>query len=149
VTQRTNSGTVRIIDIEDNPADVLLLRVALDEQGEPYELYVLDDGERALDYITEHQAGSSADDPCVVVLDLHLPKYDGLAVLRALKSSPHLSHVHVAVLTSSASPREEAEVKALGVQLYRKKPLLLEEFIELGAEILALCKEPQAWRVAI
>lgn len=149
MTTNSESKPARIIVIEDNPADVKLLRFSLDELGEAYELAVLTDGEEALAYISGHQADSPAPDPCVIVLDLHLPRYDGLAVLRTLRASPNLSHVRVAVVTSSASPREEAQVRALGVRLYRKKPLLLEHFMELGAEILALCREQQVLGAAM
>jgi CheY-like chemotaxis protein len=148
VTDISEKRGARIVVIEDNPADVLLLRIALDERGEPYDLVVLSDGEQALAYIAEH-ARTSAPDPCAVVLDLHLPRYDGLAVLKALRASPELSHVRVAILTSAASPREEAELKNFGVNLYRQKPLMIEEFMHLGGEILALCADEQAVGAAI
>jgi len=133
----------RIVIIEDNSGDVLLLRLALDERNEPYELVVLKDGEDAMRFIDEHRLGKRKPEPCVFVLDLHLPKFDGLTVLRSLKESPALAHIHVVILTSSGSPREEAEVKALGVRLYQTKPMLLEEFLKLGAEIIAICKDQQ------
>ena len=133
----------RIVVIEDNSGDVLLLRLALDERNEPYELEVLKDGEDAIRFIDEHERGKRTPEPCVFVIDLHLPKFDGLTVLRTLKESPRLAHIHTVVLTSSASPREEAEVLALGVRLYKTKPLLLEEFLKLGAEIIAICKDQQ------
>jgi CheY-like chemotaxis protein len=77
----------------------------------------------------------------VIVLDLHLPKYDGVAVLRAIKQEPSLAHIRVVVLTASSNPKEELDVRQMGVRLYRKKPSNLDEFIEVAREILAICKE--------
>jgi chemotaxis family two-component system response regulator Rcp1 len=123
--------------IEDNPADIRLLRQALDQQELAYELCVLTDGESALRYLAEHcQAGAH---PCLIVLDLHLPRYDGAEVLRAIRSTPTLTRVDVAVLTTVASPSEEAAVLALGVSLYARKPSDWDDFIALGAQLLGLC----------
>jgi len=140
----------RIVVIEDNAADVLLLRIALDQHAKHrYELEVLKDGEDALRFVREHRSGQRPAEPCVVVLDLHLPKYDGLTVLGALKQTPDLAHVHVAVLTTSASPTEEARIREYGVRLYRTKPLILEEFLELGGEILSICEEQQVLHAGV
>ena len=127
----------QIVIIEDNPADVRLLRQALDQQELPYDLQVLTDGESALEFLRVncHIGGS----PCLIVLDLHLPRYDGAEVLRAIRNTPVLSHVDVAVLTTVASPAEEAEVLALGISLYARKPADWDEFLALGGELLRLC----------
>jgi CheY-like chemotaxis protein len=126
--------------VEDNAADIELLRFALDRQGD-YELQVLEDGEEALRFIAEHRAGIHAPDPCVILLDVHLPRYDGLEILDALKQAPALLHIQVVVLSSSASPEAQAEIHNKGA-LYRAKPVTLKHFLELGSEIFALCKEP-------
>jgi CheY-like chemotaxis protein len=76
------------------------------------------------------------------VLDLHLPKYDGAAVLRAIREEPVLSHVRVIITTTLASPKEEAEVRSLGVRLYRTKPKTLSDYSVLAKEILDICHEP-------
>jgi CheY-like chemotaxis protein len=131
----------RILLIEDNPADTLLLRHALNEQNEPYTLEVLPDGEAALRYVRQHCLGN-VPEPCLIILDLHLPRYDGSTILRAIRSEPELSNVAIAVVTSSASPMEKAEVLALGVQLYRNKPLSYDETVELARELIEICKEP-------
>src|ERR671911_1403628 len=93
----------RIVVIEDNPAETVLLRHALDEQGEPYVLEVLTDGESALEFVRAH-CHECRPEPCLIVLDLHLPRYDGATVLRAIRCAPELAHVKVVVLTSMASP---------------------------------------------
>jgi CheY-like chemotaxis protein len=127
--------------IEDHPPDVQLLRYALDLEGEEYELQVLKDGEEALRFVREQHSTDPNATPCVIVLDLHLPKVDGKEVLAAIKGIPELSHVRVAVLTSSVDPNEEHLVREIGVRLYRKKPIHLHEFEEVAKEILAICKD--------
>ena len=130
----------RIVIIEDNAADVRLLRAALDHQEHEYVLEVITDGEAAIRYLKEHCV--MGPDPCLIVLDLHLPRYDGVAVLREIRSSPALAHVHVAMLTTVASPAEEAEVKALGVALYTRKPISWDDFVGLGRDLMSLCVGP-------
>jgi CheY-like chemotaxis protein len=129
----------KILMIEDNPGDVAWLRLALDQQGEPYELELLLDGEMALRFVDEHRSGVREPDPCVILLDLHIRKYDGLQVLAAIKQEPVLAHIHVVVMTGLASPRDEAAILGLG-GLYRQKPSRLNQCLELAAEILAICK---------
>ena len=133
-------GRPKILVVEDNAADIELLRFALDRQGE-YELQILRDGEEALQFIAEHRAGIHPPDPCVILLDVNLPKCDGLEVLDALKRTPVLDHIKVVVLSSFASPEARTEIQNKGA-LYRAKPITLKHFMELGAEIFALCKEP-------
>jgi len=131
----------KIVMIEDNSADVFLLRHALDQHAELYLLDVLRDGEEAIEFVTRQRAAGSAAEPCVIVLDLHLPKHDGTTVLKAIRQEPALAFVHVVALTTLASPRDEQEVRDLGVRLYRAKPTLVEEWIKLAGEILEICKE--------
>jgi two-component system response regulator len=128
----------RIILIEDNPADTVLLRHALDEQSEPYVLEVLLDGEAAIRYVREHCRRENPE-PCLIVLDLHLPRYDGATVLREIRSHSELAHVTVAVLTTSASPKERDEVLQLGVSLYCTKPMNWDDNLELARKLMELC----------
>jgi CheY-like chemotaxis protein len=128
----------RILVIEDNPGDVQLLRHGLSQQNEPYELIVLWDGEAALHFINEQRSGTSTE-PCVIVLDLHLPKHDGMEVLRALRRDPILNHISVVMLTSVANPKDETEVRRLGAH-FREKPADLSAFLALAEFILELCK---------
>lgn len=79
----------RLVLIEDNHADVCLLQQALKELQEPYELEVFEDGEAAIRYFDE-QAHSTAPGPCLVILDLYLPRYNGLEILTALRSRRRL-----------------------------------------------------------
>jgi len=135
----TDSKPAKILVIEDNPADVAWLRLALDQQDEAYDLEVLSDGEAALLFVEEHRAGLRAPDPCVILLDLHLPKYDGIEVLRAIKRAPVLEHIQVVMLSSLPTPRDEATILRLGA-ICRRKPSTLNDCLELACEILAICK---------
>ena len=138
---KPTGSPARILVVEDNQADVFLLRHALDEHGKEYQLEVLRDGGEALRFV-EHQRMLARDpNPCAIVLDLHLPKHDGAAVLKAIRDEPTLAHIQVVALTSFASPTEEKEVRELGIRLYRAKPTDLDEWIRLAGDILAICTE--------
>ena len=134
----------RIIIIEDSEMEVWLLRQAFEQIGEEYILEALRDGEEALQFIKDQRTSVIEPEPCVIVLDLHLPKYDGAAVLRAIRDEPSLCHVRVMVVTTLASPKEEAEVRKLGVRGYRTKPKVLGDYDLLAKEILEICREPIA-----
>lgn len=118
------------------------MRIALGQCGQEYELRVLRDGAEALRFVLE-QRMSALDPPipCVIVLDLHIPGHSGLEVLRAIKQAPPLSHVHVVVFTSAASPKKQDEAHGLGVRLYLDKPSDLDEFIVAARCILDICNE--------
>jgi len=138
---QSGASPARILIIEDNPGDVFLLRHALESLGEPFELKILTDGEEALTFVREHRLGLHPPDPCVIVLDLHLPKYDGMAVLRAIKHAPALEHIGVLVLSGVVSSEEMQELLKLDVQRHSRKPSSLSEFQALAEEIIALCKK--------
>jgi two-component system response regulator len=137
----------RILVIEDSIGDITVLRHALDEHQEAYEIEVLRDGSQALAFCAEQRTFSHEPRPCVIVLDLHLPKHDGFAVLEAIKQAPALAHIHVVALSSFSTQSDKEEVRALGVRLYREKPLDLDAWIALAAEILAICRESTAVRL--
>ena len=130
---------IKILVVEDNQADVFLLRHALNEHAEDYQLEVLRDGGEALRFVEQQRTFASDPTPCAIVLDLHLPKHDGAAVLKAIRAEPTLAHIHVVALTSLASPTEETEVRNLGIRLYRSKPTDLDGCISLAGEILEIC----------
>ena len=134
-------GQAKIVMVEDNSADVFLLRHALDQHQDKYMLEVLRDGEEAIDFVNRQRHAGPHAEPCVIVLDLHLPKHDGAVVLKVIKEEPALALVNVVALTTLASPKDEQEVRDLGVRLYRAKPTLVDEWIKLAGEILAICRE--------
>jgi DNA-binding response OmpR family regulator len=116
---------------EDNPGDVELLRLALEEHGISCELFVAGDGEKAFSFIREIGSGVMQC-PCLAIIDLNLPKRNGREVLRYLRSYPAFATVPVVILSSSASPKDIAEATQLGASKYIRKPTNLEEFLEVG-----------------
>lgn len=136
-----NPSPAKIVVVEDNSADVFLLRHALDQHHEEYILELLRDGEEAIEFVNRQRVAGHHAEPCVIVLDLHLPKHDGTAVLKVIRQEPALAFVHVVALTTLASPKDEQEVRDLGVRLYKAKPTLVEEWIKLAGEILEICHE--------
>lgn len=128
-----------ILLVEDNPKDVELTLEALALAGIRGEVVVLRDGAQALDYLLRRgaHADREAIDPCVILLDLKLPKVDGLEVLATVKADKRLRTIPVVMLTAS---KEESDVVAsydLGTNAYVVKPLGFSEFLltvrELGA----------------
>lgn len=115
-----------------------MLRCALDDQGEAYELIVLADGEEAIQFV-EEQRLSETYEPCVILVDLHLPKQDGLEVLRAIRRAPVLERIHVILLSSVASPQQQEEIQAMGGD-FRIKPSELDEIYTFASDVIAICK---------
>ena len=136
-----------ILLAEDNPNDVELTLAALSENNLANAVVVARDGAEALDYL--YQRGSfrmrTPGNPAVILLDLKMPKVDGLEVLRTIKADKDLSVVPVVVLTSS---REELDVVTsykLGVNAYVVKPVNFQEFINAVKQLgvfWALINEP-------
>jgi len=137
----------RILMVEDDPKDVELSLAALEEYNLANEVVVTSDGEEALDYLycRGNFATRSSENPAVMLLDLKLPKVNGLEVLAQIKSDEKLRMIPVVVLTSS---REEIDMVAsykLGVNAYVVKPVDFHEFVnaikELGV-FWAVINEP-------
>ena len=128
----------RILLAEDNPNDIELMLSVLSENNLANEVAVARDGEEALDYLYCRGAFKSreAGNPAVVLLDLKMPKVDGLEVLRQVKSDPLLKMVPVVILTSSREDSDVVESYSLGVNGYVVKPVDFHEFVgaikELG-----------------
>ena len=137
----------RILMVEDDPKDVELTLTALEDYNLANEVVVVGDGEKALDYL--HFRGEfqmrSGNNPAVILLDLKLPKVDGLEVLKEVKSDEKLKLIPVVVLTSSKEERDMVASYRLGVNAYVVKPVDFHEFVnaikELGA-FWAVINEP-------
>jgi CheY-like chemotaxis protein len=129
----------RILMVEDDPKDVELTMTALEGYNLANEVVVTRDGEEALDYLYRRgrYATRSNDYPAVILLDLKLPKIDGLEVLRQVKSDDNLKIIPVVVLTSSNEEKDLISSYKLGVNAYVVKPVDFHEFVnairELGA----------------
>ncbi len=127
----------RILYAEDDEKDVELTLTALGQHHLANEVVVVGDGKQALDYLYrrgEFESRTSSD-PIVVLLDLKMPKVDGLEVLRAMKSDANLKTIPVVVLTSSQEDTDVLESYKLGVNAYVVKPVRFEEFIEAVKEL--------------
>jgi len=129
----------KILIVDDSPSDTNILCLALSALEEAVDIEIVTDGQRALEFVHSQRIITRETRPCVIVLDLHLPRHDGLEILQAIRQEPAVSHLHVVVLTGSASPSEHAELERLGA-FYRRKPMALSGFDELAAELIAICK---------
>lgn len=137
----------RILLVEDDPKDVELTLTALEEYNLANEVVVARDGAEALDYLycRGQFSSRSSENPAVLLLDLKLPKVDGLEVLQQLKSDEKLRLIPVVVLTSSNQEKDMIASYRLGVNAYVVKPVDFHEFVnaikELGV-FWAVINEP-------
>jgi DNA-binding response OmpR family regulator len=123
--------------VEDDPKDVELTLTALEEYNLANEVVVVRDGEEALNYLNcrNEYAERSSGNPAVMLLDLKLPKVDGLEVLRQVKSSDALSLIPVVVLTSSHEEKDVIASYKLGVNAYVVKPVDFHQFVNAIKEL--------------
>lgn len=132
----------KVVLIEDNPGDVLLMEMALEENGVTCEIIRFRDGEEALRSLCATN-GSAADGlrPDVILLDLNTPKTDGFAVLKQLKETPHLAGVPVAIVTSSRALTDKRRAELLGAARYVEKPSELDQFLsDVGQAVKEMLK---------
>jgi len=137
----------RILLAEDNAKDVELTLTALDENNLANEVVVVNDGAEALDYLYRRGKFAMRADanPAVVLLDLKMPKVDGLEVLRTIKNDERLKPIPVVILTSSREEKDLIESYKLGVNAYVVKPVDFQQFIEAIKELgafWAIVNEP-------
>ncbi|MBN2353783.1 MAG: response regulator [Spirochaetales bacterium] len=135
--------------IEDNPNDAELAMYALQKNRLANHIVVLRDGAEALDYLFDEAArerDAAADAPKLILLDLKLPKVDGIDVLRRLKSDPRTKSIPVVMLTSSREERDIVKSYQLGVNSYIVKPVDFDQFTkavqEIGLYWLLLNEQP-------
>jgi two-component system response regulator len=128
---------VEILLVEDNPTDAELAMRALRKKNLANNLVWVRDGAEALDFI--YCKGQYADrtngSPKLILLDLKLPKVDGIEVLRQLKSDPEMKTVPVVMLTSSQEERDIVESYALGVNSYIVKPVDFAKFLDMVSQV--------------
>lgn len=144
----------RILLVEDNANDAELTLEALSEHNLANEVDRVTDGAEALDYLYQRGAFAGREDGnlAVILLDLKLPKVDGLEVLRAIKADDKLRYLPVVVLTSSREESDLVESYRLGVNAYVVKPVNFSEFIkavrEVGAFWAIVNEPPPAYKGA-
>lgn len=122
----------RILLAEDSVHDVELTLAALEEYNLANEVVVARDGAEALDYLYQRGkfAGQPASRPVVVMLDLKMPRVDGLEVLRQMKCDPELKRIPVVMITSSREEQDLVRSYELGVNAYVVKPVDFQKFVE-------------------
>ncbi|HTI18063.1 MAG TPA: response regulator [Trinickia sp.] len=141
------NGLGRILIVEDDPRDVELTLAALADYNLANEVAIARDGQQALNYLycKEEYAGRPNDNPAVMLLDLKLPKVDGLEVLAKIKSDQNFRMIPVVVLTSSHEEKDMMMSYKLGVNAYVVKPVDFHEFINAVKELgvfWAIINEP-------
>jgi two-component system, response regulator len=121
----------RILLVEDSPRDAELILDALGTNMVANEIVHVRDGADALDYLYRRGqfAGRSSDQPALMLLDLKLPKVDGLEVLRQIKQDPALKMIPVVMMTSSRQEQDLIASYELGVNAYVVKPMKFQEFV--------------------
>jgi two-component system, response regulator len=127
------SAPVEILIVEDNPQDLELAQRALRKANLTNRIEIARDGAEALDFLfcEGAYAGRKIEDtPKVILLDLKLPKVDGLEVLKRIKSDPRTQSIPVVVLTSSKEQNDVVESYQLGVNSYIVKPVNFEGFVD-------------------
>jgi two-component system response regulator len=140
-----NNQAIEILLVEDNPSDLQLTLRALQKANISNRIHVARDGAEALEFM-QGTSTSGGPGPRLILLDLKLPKVDGLDVLRQLKSDPRTQSVPIVVLTSSKEQCDIVESYRLGVNSYIVKPVNFERFSaavkDLGLYWLLLNQSP-------
>lgn len=121
-----------ILLAEDSAADVGIVRIALRDQNLNHVLHVASDGEQAIDFIEKADSDSKAPGLDLLLLDMHLPRYNGEEILQRLRSTERYAQTPVVVMTSSAAPEDQDRAQKHAALFYFRKPSRLEEFIQLG-----------------
>ena len=143
------AGIVEVLLVEDNPNDVELTLRALKKHNLANKVHVVGDGAEALEFLfaTGAHAGRANQHPKVVLLDLKLPKVDGLEVLKRVKADPRTKAIPIVVLTSSKEEQDVIRSYQLGVNSYIVKPVEFDKFAnsisELGMYWLVLNNPPR------
>ena len=126
-----------ILLVEDNPKDLELSLIALEKSNLANEVITVRDGKEALDYL--FRQGTYANwiqgNPAVVLLDLKLPKIDGIEVLERIRGEPTLQSLPVVMLTTSREEKDLVRSYKLGVNAYVVKPVAFKDFIEAIQEL--------------
>ena len=126
-----------ILLVEDNPHDLELTLIALSKSQLANEVVVVRDGAEALDYLNRRGEFSArpVGNPAVILLDLKLPKVDGLEVLKAIRETESLKPIPVVMLTSSKEEQDLIRSYALGVNAYVVKPVDFKDFLRAIADL--------------
>lgn len=146
--ERTTRRTVDILLVEDNASDLELTLHALRKYRLTNNIEIARDGAEALDFLFSGDEHDPAKPPRLVLLDLKLPKVDGLEVLKRLKNDRRTQSIPIVILTSSNQERDLVESYALGVNSYIVKPVDFNQFIDAVRQLglyWLLLNQPPEW----
>jgi chemotaxis family two-component system response regulator Rcp1 len=129
---------ITIFLVEDNPADVDLFRMALEDACLQCDLVLFEDGRKVIDYIDNGNSAVSQPVPDLLVLDLNLPKNDGLEILQIIRRTASFANVPVLVLSSSSSVRERAKLTSFKIREFMAKPSDLDGYLQIGQVVRGL-----------
>jgi len=135
---KTDGGSGPVVDVllvEDDPGDVQLTREAFEHHRIRNQLHVVTDGEQALQFLHRTGEYAGAPRPGLVLLDLNLPRRDGLEVLAELKQDPGLQVIPVVILTTSQADEDILRSYALHANAYVSKPVDFERFMDVIRQI--------------
>jgi two-component system response regulator len=142
-----NGGTILLV--EDNPDDVMFTLRAFEQNKISNQIVVAHDGAEALEYLIPED-DSKAITPALILLDVNLPKVDGLEVLRRIRSNARTAGLPVVVLTTSSEERDIVESYRLGANSFVRKPVIFGEFVDatrvLGVYWLLVNEPAPPWR---
>ena len=138
---KSDARKSQIVLVEDNPADVELLRLALEYVHLNYDLTVISDGGEAIAFFEKEGKYSDVATPDLAILDLNLPKYGGLEVLAAMRRNPAFDAVAVTVLSSSSWQREQGRLTGLTARQFITKPSDLDRYLEIGHVVKQILSE--------
>jgi DNA-binding response OmpR family regulator len=131
---------LKLLLAEDNLPDALLVREAIKKENLPLDVYIAADGEQALRFIENAESDPAAPSPNILLLDLNLPKVDGIEVLRKIRAGRKYKDIPVLIITSSDSASDRSASAALGARYFRKPPMYTE-FLKIGPTLRSFLEE--------
>ena len=126
---------IEILLVEDNPGDIQLTRIALEDNKMNINLSVAEDGVEALEFLSKEGKYADAPHPDLVLLDLNLPKKDGREVLAQMKADPIFKRIPVVILTTSQAEEDVLKAYNLCANCYITKPVDLDQFVKIVRSI--------------
>lgn len=127
---------IKIILIEDNMGDILLINEAINQSCYNCSVTSLTDGEKGIQYLDKLQQGAYMEPPGLILLDINLPKISGKEILYFIKSNPQLKTIPVAIFSSSAYDKDINDAKSLNADYYFQKPADLTHYFQVIESIL-------------
>jgi CheY-like chemotaxis protein len=136
------TGHSHVLVVDDNEADVFLIREAIETTGLPLSLHVATDGEEAIRFFDKADNSSEMPCPALVILDINLPKRQGSEVLKYMRQSRKCADALVLVVSTSDSAKDREQMSSLGANSYFRKPNGYSEFMKLADIIKSLLSSP-------